>query len=192
MRRDAATFGGCGPCRHSGPLRRGAGRRTRPEPTVGVPAGRPDPGGPGAGRRGAAGDRNPTHTPRPSRRGRGRALKSTGGRRGHHRGPWWRSSPRSGWHRTWPNTEPSHSSPPVWHCLSPGARRSCRSLALLVAENGIAVAAVSVSRAVLPVVVELGVAFDLVLVVTVAIVFHDRIFGMFGTTDTRMLRGLRD
>jgi hydrogenase-4 component E len=64
-------------------------------------------------------------------------------------------------------------------------------VALLVAENGIAVAAVSVPGG-LPVVVELGVAFDLVLVVTVAIVFHDRIFGMFGTTDTRMLRGLRD
>lgn len=64
-------------------------------------------------------------------------------------------------------------------------------VALLVAENGIAVAAVNVSGG-LPVAVELGIAFDLVLVVTVAIVFHDRIFDMFGTTDTRILRGLRD
>jgi len=64
-------------------------------------------------------------------------------------------------------------------------------VALLIAENGIAVAAVNV-RGGLPVVVELGVAFDLVLVVTVAIVFHDRIFDVFGTTDTRHLRGLRD
>ena len=64
-------------------------------------------------------------------------------------------------------------------------------VALLVAENGIAVAAVNV-RGGLPIVVELGVAFDLVLVVTVATVFHDRIFDVFGTTDTRHLRGLRD
>lgn len=64
-------------------------------------------------------------------------------------------------------------------------------VALLVAENGIALAAVNV-RGGLPIAIELGVAFDLVLVVTVAIVFHDRIFGMFGTTDTQVLRELRD
>jgi hydrogenase-4 component E len=64
-------------------------------------------------------------------------------------------------------------------------------VALLVAENGIAVAAVNVAGG-LPIAVELGVAFDLVLVVTVAVVFHDRIFDVFGTTDTRILRGLRD
>lgn len=64
-------------------------------------------------------------------------------------------------------------------------------VALLVAENGIALAAVNVAGG-LPIAVELGVAFDLVLVVTVATVFHDRIFDMFGTTDTRHLRGLRD
>ena len=64
-------------------------------------------------------------------------------------------------------------------------------LALLVAENGIALAAVNV-RGGLPVVIELGVAFDLVLVVTVAMVFHDRIFDVFGTTDTHALRELRD
>jgi hydrogenase-4 component E len=64
-------------------------------------------------------------------------------------------------------------------------------LALLVAENGIALAAVNV-RGGLPLVIELGVAFDLVLVVTVAMVFHDRIFDVFGTTDTRALGELRD
>jgi hydrogenase-4 component E len=64
-------------------------------------------------------------------------------------------------------------------------------LALLVAENGIALAAVNV-RGGLPIVIELGVAFDLVLVVTVAMVFHDRIFDVFGTTDTHALRELRD
>jgi len=64
-------------------------------------------------------------------------------------------------------------------------------LALLVAENGIALAAINVPGG-LPIVIELGVAFDLVLVVTVAMVFHDRIFDVFGTTDTHALRELRD
>jgi hydrogenase-4 component E len=64
-------------------------------------------------------------------------------------------------------------------------------LALLVAENGIALAAVNVPGG-LPDVIELGVAFDVVLVVTVAIVFHDRIFDVFGTSDTRALGELRD
>ncbi|MEW6583879.1 MAG: hypothetical protein AB1416_14085, partial [Actinomycetota bacterium] len=64
-------------------------------------------------------------------------------------------------------------------------------LALLVAENGIAVAALSVSGG-LPVVVELGVAFDVVLLALVAVAFHERIFRAFGTTDTAALGGLRD
>jgi hydrogenase-4 component E len=64
-------------------------------------------------------------------------------------------------------------------------------LALLVAENGIAIAAVSVSGG-LPIVIELGVAFDLVLVALVGIVFHERIFRSFGTTDTLVLGELRD
>jgi hydrogenase-4 component E len=64
-------------------------------------------------------------------------------------------------------------------------------LALLVAENGIAVAALSVSGG-LPVGVELGVAFDVVLLALVAVVFHERIFRSFGTTDTAALGELRD
>jgi len=64
-------------------------------------------------------------------------------------------------------------------------------LGLLVAENGLAVAAVAVSGG-LPLVIELGVAFDLVVVVAVAAAFHERIFGAFGTTDTTALRGLRE
>jgi hydrogenase-4 component E len=64
-------------------------------------------------------------------------------------------------------------------------------LALLVAENGIAVAAVSVSGG-MPVVVELGVAFDVVLLALVAVAFHERIFRTFGTTDTAALGELRD
>jgi hydrogenase-4 component E len=64
-------------------------------------------------------------------------------------------------------------------------------LALLIAENGIALAAIGVAGG-MPFVIELGVAFDLVLVVTVATVFHDRIFEVFGTTDTHALSELRD
>lgn len=63
-------------------------------------------------------------------------------------------------------------------------------LAFLVAENGIAVAAVSVSGG-LPLVVELGIAFDLVLLIAVAAVFQRRILSAFGTTDSDALRGIR-
>jgi hydrogenase-4 component E len=63
-------------------------------------------------------------------------------------------------------------------------------LAFLVAENGIAVAAVSV-RGGLPLVVELGVAFDLVLLIAVAAVFQRRILSAFGTSDSDVLRGIR-
>jgi hydrogenase-4 component E len=64
-------------------------------------------------------------------------------------------------------------------------------LGLLIVENGIALAAVSVVGG-LPLVVELGVAFDLVVVLTVATAFHARIFSEFGTGDTLHLRSLRD
>jgi hydrogenase-4 component E len=64
-------------------------------------------------------------------------------------------------------------------------------LGLIVAENGVALAAVVVPGG-LPLVIELGVAFDLVMVITVAVAFHERIFGEFGTGDTAVLRGLRD
>ena len=60
-----------------------------------------------------------------------------------------------------------------------------------MAENGIALAAVAVPGG-LPLLIELGVAFDLVVLVTVAVVFHDRIFREFGTGDTAVLRELRD
>ncbi len=64
-------------------------------------------------------------------------------------------------------------------------------LGLLVAENGIALAAMSVAGG-LPLLIEVGVAFDLVVVVSVATVFHERIFGEFGSGDTALLRSLRD
>lgn len=65
------------------------------------------------------------------------------------------------------------------------------ALAFLVADNGIAVAAVAAPGAV-PLVIELGVAFDLVLLIAVAAVFQGRILRAFGTTDTGVLRGVRD
>ena len=64
-------------------------------------------------------------------------------------------------------------------------------LGLLIAENGLALAAVSVPGG-LPLLIELGVAFDLVVIMTVAIAFHEQIFGEFGTGDSTLLRSLRD
>lgn len=64
-------------------------------------------------------------------------------------------------------------------------------LGLFVAENGIAMAAVAVPGG-LPLLIELGVAFDLVVVITVATAFHQRIFGEFGTGDTSVLRELHE
>lgn len=64
-------------------------------------------------------------------------------------------------------------------------------LGLLVAENGLALAALSVSGG-LPLLIELGVTIDLIILITVAVAFHERIFGEFGTADTSLLRGLHD
>jgi len=64
-------------------------------------------------------------------------------------------------------------------------------LGLIVAENGLALLAVSVPGG-LPYVIELGALFDLALVVTVAAAFAQRIHGELGTGDTDLLRGLRD
>ncbi|MHB8868783.1 MAG: hypothetical protein ACYC6T_18660 [Thermoleophilia bacterium] len=64
-------------------------------------------------------------------------------------------------------------------------------LGLMIAENGLALAAVSVPGG-LPLLIELGVAFDLVVIITVAIAFHEHIFGEFGTGDSTLLRGLHD
>jgi len=64
-------------------------------------------------------------------------------------------------------------------------------LGLIVAENGLSLLAVSVPGG-LSYVVELGALFDLVLVVTVAMAFAQRIHTELGTGDTELLRGLRD
>lgn len=66
-----------------------------------------------------------------------------------------------------------------------------QALGLLIAENGLAVAATAVTGG-LPVVIELGVVFDLIVIVAVATAFSERIFGEFGTGDTTLLRALRD
>lgn len=64
-------------------------------------------------------------------------------------------------------------------------------LGVLVAENGVYLLAISVPGG-LPSLIELGVLFDLVLVVTVAAAFTRKIHAEVGTGDTDLLRGLRD
>jgi hydrogenase-4 component E len=64
-------------------------------------------------------------------------------------------------------------------------------LGILVAENGVYLLAISVPGG-MPFAIELGVLFDLVLIVTVAAAFTQKIHGEVGTGDTDLLRGLRD
>jgi len=64
-------------------------------------------------------------------------------------------------------------------------------LGILVAENGIYLLAISAPGG-LPFVIELGVLFDLVLVITVAAAFTQKIHGEVGSGDTDLLRELRD
>jgi hydrogenase-4 membrane subunit HyfE len=64
-------------------------------------------------------------------------------------------------------------------------------LGLIVAETGLSLLAVSVPGG-LSYVIEIGALFDLVLVVTVALAFTQRIYAQLGTGNTELLRGLRD
>lgn len=64
-------------------------------------------------------------------------------------------------------------------------------LGILVAENGVYLLAVSVDGG-LPFAVELGVLFDLALVVTITAAFAQKIHAEVGSGDTDLLRGLRD
>jgi len=64
-------------------------------------------------------------------------------------------------------------------------------LGILVAENGVYLLALSVEGG-MPFVIELGVLFDLTLVVTVAAAFAHRIHAEVGSGDTDLLRRLRD
>ena len=65
------------------------------------------------------------------------------------------------------------------------------ALGFLVAENGLYVAALAAPGG-LPAVIELGLVFDLVLVVVVAAAFSAKIHEQLGTGDTSMLGELRD
>jgi hydrogenase-4 component E len=64
-------------------------------------------------------------------------------------------------------------------------------LGILVAENGVYLLALAVAGG-LPFVIELGVLFDLAIVVTVAAAFAQRIHGELGSGDADLLRKLRD
>lgn len=66
-----------------------------------------------------------------------------------------------------------------------------QAIGLLVAENGVSIAAVS-ARDGLPLVIELGFVFDVLVLIAVLLVVHEKIFGEFGVGDTRLLRHLRD
>ena len=65
-------------------------------------------------------------------------------------------------------------------------------MGIIVAENGAALLALSSSSNVVPEVIEIGVVFDLLLIATVAMAFHQRIFTQFGSGDSTNLRSLRD
>ncbi|MBX5442255.1 MAG: hypothetical protein IRZ32_12110 [Solirubrobacteraceae bacterium] len=66
-----------------------------------------------------------------------------------------------------------------------------QAIGFLVAENGVLLAGLAVSGG-LPAIVELGLLVDLVLAVGVAGAFGARIHERFGTSDTSVLRSLRD
>lgn len=66
-----------------------------------------------------------------------------------------------------------------------------QAVGFLIAENGVYLAALAAPGG-LPGIVEIGVLFDLVIVVAVAAAFTTRIHDEFGTGDTTMLESLHD
>jgi hydrogenase-4 component E len=66
-----------------------------------------------------------------------------------------------------------------------------QALGLLIAENGVATIATA-ARGGVPLLIELGALFDLMIIVTIATAFHGRIFDEFGSGDASALKGLRD
>jgi hydrogenase-4 component E len=64
-------------------------------------------------------------------------------------------------------------------------------LGIVLVENALALSALELPGGA-SLAIELGVAFDLMLVALVAGVFHERIFAEFGAGDTAALRTLRD
>jgi hydrogenase-4 membrane subunit HyfE len=75
-----------------------------------------------------------------------------------------------------------------------GLRRATvlQVLGIVLVENGLAFAALELPGEEAAAAIEIGVAIDLLLISIVAIVFHQRIFGLFGAGDTEALRTLRD
>lgn len=75
-----------------------------------------------------------------------------------------------------------------------GLRRATvlQVLGIVLVENGLALAALELPGDESATAIELGVAVDLMLISVVAIIFHQRIFGLFGAGDTAALRSLRD
>jgi hydrogenase-4 component E len=66
-----------------------------------------------------------------------------------------------------------------------------QAVGFLVAENGVYLAGLAVAGG-LPGAIELGLLFDLLVVLAVAAAFGSKIYEEFGSGDTRLLRGLRD
>jgi len=75
-----------------------------------------------------------------------------------------------------------------------GLRRATvlQVLGIVLVENGLALAALELPGGESAAAIELGVAVDLMLLSVVAVIFHQRIFGLFGAGDTAALRSLRD
>jgi len=75
-----------------------------------------------------------------------------------------------------------------------GLRRATvlQVLGIVLVENGLALAALELPGEEAAAAIEIGVAVDLLLISVVAVVFHQRIFGLFGAGDTAALRTLRD
>jgi hydrogenase-4 membrane subunit HyfE len=65
-------------------------------------------------------------------------------------------------------------------------------LGIVLVENGLALAALELPGEDAAAAIEIGVAVDLLLISVVAVVFHQRIFGLFGAGDAAALRSLRD
>jgi hydrogenase-4 membrane subunit HyfE len=75
-----------------------------------------------------------------------------------------------------------------------GLRRATvlQVLGIVLVENGLALAALELPGGESAAGIEIGVAIDLMFISVVAVVFHRRIFGLFGAGDTAALRSLRD
>ena len=70
--------------------------------------------------------------------------------------------------------------------VTAGLRRATvlQVLGIVLVENGLAFAALELPGGESAAAIELGVAVDLMLISVVAVIFHQRIFGLFGAGDT--------